>query len=243
MMFHWTLWIFYLTLLFSSSANAGKPEEWTAAEVNMAAPYCIDTMGFGYGDSSYNTSPRASHWVSIMGRSFWAMHHYCWALINLNRAQRASMPSREKRHLRETAVGDLRYVVNHSARDFIMLPEIFTTLGNTYLLLGDVRNAERSFKSAIGARPDYWPPYARWAEYLLIRGNFREEARSVVREGLTHVPGSKTLLGLWRELGGGPLPSPVEKPAAVMENPDLPGEDQPSALLPTPFGSQPAASK
>jgi hypothetical protein len=28
-----------------------------------------------------------------MGKSFWAMHHYCWALVNLNRAQRASMPS------------------------------------------------------------------------------------------------------------------------------------------------------
>jgi hypothetical protein len=233
MLLRQTVWILCFALLLPTSATAGKPDEWTDAEVNMAAPYCIDTMGFRYGDAYHNTSPRASHWVSIMGKSFWAMHHYCWALVNLNRAQRASMPSSQRRALRESAVNDMRYVIHNSNPDFIMLPEVFTTLGNTYLLLRNERFAEKAFKSAIAARADYWPPYARWAEHLIIRGNSREEARTVVRDGLTHAPGSKTLLALWKELGGGPLPTPVEKPAppaeAQQESPEPPADPQPAA--------------
>lgn len=236
-----TVWILGLLSLIPALAQAAKPEDWTEAEVNLAAPYCIDTMGFRYGDSTHNTSPRASHWVSIMGQSFWAMRHYCWALVNLNRAQRASMPSRERRNLREVAVSDIRYVLGHAPQGFIMLPEIYTTLGNTYVLLGDVSRAEKSYKAAIQARPDYWPPYARWAETLMIRSNSREAARSIVREGLTHVPGSKTLLGLWNELGGGPLPPPAEKPAAA--KPDTPEADQPAALPSPPADPPPATGK
>jgi tetratricopeptide (TPR) repeat protein len=228
MLFRSTLWTLCLVLLLPASANAGKPEEWTDAEVNMAAPYCMDTMGFRYGDATHNTSPRAAHWVSIMGQTFWAMHHYCWAMVNLNKAQRASMPSAQKKNLRETAINDIRYVLGHAPEGFIMLPEIYTTMGNTYLLLGNARNAEKAYKAAIKAKPDYWPPYARWAEYLLIRANARDDARSIVREGLTQVPASKTLLSLWKELGGGPLPPPVEKPGAAAANPVAPADEEPT---------------
>ena len=55
----------------------------------------------------------------------------------------------------------------------------------------------------------------------------------MVRDGLTHAPGSKTLLALWKELGGGPLPTPVEKPAppaeAQQESPEPPADPQPAA--------------
>lgn len=228
-----TLWILCIAILVPIIAEAAKPEDWTEAEVNMAAPYCIDTMGFRYNDAVYNTSPRAPHWVSIMGQSFWAMHHYCWALVNLNRAQRASMPTSQRQHLRKTAIDDMRYVLSKAPKDFLMLPEIYTSMGNTYLLLGDTKNAEKVFKAAMTLRPEYWPPYARWAEHLIIRGNAREEARSVIREGLTHAPGSKTLLALWQELGGGPLPTPVEKPtppvANSQETPDAPVKNPPDA--------------
>ena len=231
-----TLWILCFALLFPFSAKAAKPEEWTEAEVNMAAPYCMDTMGFKYGDAYSNTSPRASHWVSLMGKSFWAMHHYCWAMVNLNRAQRSTMSSLQRRNLRDSAINDIRYVIHSSSPDFIMLPEVYTTLGNTYLLQRDVRNAEKAFKAAIAARADYWPPYARWAEHLIIRGNARDEARSVVREGLTHAPGSKTLLALWQELGGGPLPTPVEKPAPPVEQSQEATQNTPTETQPAPAG-------
>ena len=40
--------------------------------------------GFWHGDAYSKYTPRASQLVSLMGKSFWAMHHYCWALVNLN---------------------------------------------------------------------------------------------------------------------------------------------------------------
>lgn len=199
-----------LSLIIGGSAQAGKPDDWTEAEVRLAAPYCIDTMGFRYGDAySANISPRAGHWVGMMGQSFWNMHHYCWALINLARAERATTPATTRDYLRQSAVGDIKYVINGAKPGFIMLPEIYTRLGETYLLLRQERKADQAFKAAIAAKPDYWPPYARWAEYQKFRGRPRDEIRATLREGLRYSPTSKTLLGLWAEVGGGPLPEPV----------------------------------
>lgn len=210
--------LIFLSMTIAGASYAGKPDDWTDSEVRLAAPYCMDTMGFRYGDAVTNTSPKAGYWVSLMGPSFWSMHHYCWALINLARAERSSTSAQMRDHLRQSAIGDLHYVISNAKPGFIMLPEIYTRLGSTYLLLKEERKAEQAFRAAIEAKPDYWPPYARWAEYQIFRGKPRDEIRATLRDGLSHVPDSKTLRRLWAEQGGGPLPEPVAaKPSQETE--------------------------
>ncbi len=213
-----------LTVLFivmPQSALASKPKNIEESEMKLAPAYCRDTQGFGYGDAYSNTSPRAGHWVSLMGNSFWHMHHYCWARIAFNRSQKAGIPAQARKALWESARGDYLYVISNSPRDFVMLPEIYTRLGEVELLLGQPNKANEAFARAREQKPDYWPAYSHWAEFLMKHGK-RPEALKGVITGLAYSPESKVLLELFRVLGGKPsdMPTPIRKaePQATPNN-------------------------
>lgn len=209
-----------LTLAFMGITNVihAKPEGITEVEMKLLPRYCPDTMGFKYGDAYSNTSPRAGHWVSLMGKSFWTMHHYCWAQINMNRAQKAGLPAQTRRGLWESARGDYGFVINNSQPDFIMLPEIYTRLGEVELLLAHTDKANEAFTQARKLKPDYWPAYSHWVEFLIKVGR-RAEAFKMVISGLEQSPGAKVLLEQFRALGGKPseIPKQIEKPNSVIE--------------------------
>jgi tetratricopeptide (TPR) repeat protein len=201
-------------------ATANKPGNITEAEMKLLPRYCLDTMGFKYGDAYYNTSPRAGYWVSLMGKDFWAMHHYCWAQINMNRARKAGLPAQTRMGLWEEAFGDYLYVIGNSSPDFIMLPEIYTRVGQVELLRAHPDKANEAFARARQLKPDYWPAYSHWAEYLIKIGR-RPEALKIVTAGLQHSPGTKVLLEQYRILGGktSDIPKPFETPQAVIAPP------------------------
>lgn len=202
-----------LSFIFATGVAIAKPDNITDTEMSLLPRYCPDTMGFNYGDAYSNTSPRAGHWVGLMGKSFWAMHHYCWGLIALNRSQKSGTPTNVRLSLWESARGDFGYVVKNAPPDFIMLPEIFTKIGTVELLLSHPDRANEAFSRARQLKPDYWPAYSHWAEYLMKIGK-RPEALKVVASGLANAPGSKVLLEQYRTLGGKPsdIPKPVPKP-------------------------------
>ena len=207
-----------LLLLFSATTFAGKPENVTEEEKALLPSYCMDTYSFSkYGDG-YKNAPNVPKWVGMMGDAFWAMHHYCWALINLNRAQKPTMPAGTRQLTREYAIGDMQYVINNAAPDFVLLPEIYTKIGEVQLNLDRPRDAQVAFVKAQSLKPDYWPPYYRWGDYLRRTGR-KKEAREVVEEGLSYSPQSKLLRGLLTELGGDPT---TIQPRSVPERPEGP---------------------
>jgi hypothetical protein len=201
------------TLSISSLAAIAQVGDVTDAEMKLLPRYCPDTMGFKYGDQFSNTSPRAAYWVSLMGPSFWAMHHYCWGQITMNRSHKAGVTASRRRAMWESARGDFGYVINNSPPNFIMLPEIYTRVGEVELLLAHVNQANEAFARARELKPDYWPAYSHWAEFLMSSGR-RPEALKVVTAGLEHSPDAKVLLELYRVLGGKPsdIPKPAKKP-------------------------------
>jgi len=210
---------FALALAGVSGLASASPENVTDAEMKLLPRYCPDTMGFKYGDAYYNTSPRAGYWVSLMGKSFWAMHHYCWGQITMLRAQKVGVPASTRRAMWESARGDYGYVVNNSPPDFIMLPEIYTRIGEVELLLVHPDKANEAFAQARQLKPDYWPAYSHWAEYLMKIGR-RPEAMKIVTSGLEHSPDAKVLLEQYRLLGGKPSgqPKPIEKPQVTIDS-------------------------
>lgn len=201
-----------LLLLITGMAAANKPDDITETEMKLLPRYCPDTMGFNYGDSSYNTSPRAGYWVSLMGNGFWNIHHYCWATINMSRAQKAGLPAQARRGLLESVRADYLYVINKSASNFIMLPEIYTRLGEVQLLLKEPNKANEAYARARKLKADYWPAYSQWADYLLRSGQ-KAEALKITIAGLQQTPDAKVLLELFRILGGksSEFPKPIPK--------------------------------
>jgi tetratricopeptide (TPR) repeat protein len=198
-----------------TSSLASKPENVTPGEIALLPTYCIDTMGFGYGDAYTNTSPRAGKWVAMMGKSFWAMHHFCWALIDVRRAEFMSSRSPVKAGTLARAVGNYQYTINHSTPNFILLPEIYTKLGEAELLLSHIGAASEAFQRARELKPDYWPPYASWAA-MLIRSGQKAEAKRHLKLGLENAPDAKILIDQYRALGGDPAEiAPIPKKVAI----------------------------
>jgi tetratricopeptide (TPR) repeat protein len=211
-----------LSLSLMNEAVASGKSPYSDAEIKLLPRYCPDTMGFNYGDAYTNTSPRAGYWVSLMGKSFWAMHHYCWAQIGMNRALKAGISPQRRKSLWENARADYLYVINNTPPDFIMLPEIYSRIGEVELLLAEPEKANAAFTRARELKPDYWPAYSHWAEYLIRIGR-RPEALKIVTAGLQQSPGARVLLEQYRVLGGkaSALPKPVEKPPAPTTTPEV----------------------
>lgn len=180
-------------------ASTIREGEIDAAEWRLLPPYCPHTMAF----SGYTPGNRA-RWEPLMGKeNFSHMHHYCWALIRYRRAEKATTPTDQKRYLRTDALDDFYYVLRNTREDFILLPEVLTWTGRTELLLGKIDNADKTFAKARALKPDYWPAYSHWAEYLLQAGK-KDDALAIVNAGLQHSPSAKVLHELLRVLGGKP---------------------------------------
>ncbi len=198
-----------IVLVGTSMTTLAKPTNITEAEWALLPPYCPHTLAYkGY------TKENRARWEPLMGgwENFSAMHHHCWALINFRRAERSNITSQEKHGLRKMALGDFGYVVIHTSSDFILLPEIFTWIGRTEILLGNPSGANAAFTKARTIKPDYWPAYIHWAEFLKAKGQ-QKEALDLVKSGLQHAPEAKALHMLYRTLGGKPadIPPPIPK--------------------------------
>jgi hypothetical protein len=195
--------LMFLALFGSSSIVYGlTPENITDGELALVPNYCYDTQTIRYY-KTYNVSPRAKYWVGLMGEDFWTLHHYCWGLINLRRAQAAGVTAKQRNYLLGTVVDDYGFVIKNTSAHFVLLPEIYTRLGEVQLVRGNVAEAFDAFTKARELKPDYWPPYVRWAE-VLIRAKRTAEAKGVIAEGLRHSPDSAPLLEKYRALGGNP---------------------------------------
>lgn len=175
----------------------------TDAERAVLPVYCKDTMGFaGYGDQYSNASPLAKAWVAKMGQTFWAMHHYCVGLVKRNRGLRAGVPPAERKYLMESAISEYYYVLNNlKDPDFILLPEIYTRIGEAQLVISNPGAADKAFARARAIKPDYWPAYSQWAEYLMQIGK-QAEAKQLVKAGLEQAPQARMLIEQYRLLGG-----------------------------------------
>lgn len=223
-------WI--VLLLVCLPAWAQKPPGITEGEMALLPEFCQDAQGFKYGDAYFNPSPRAPKWVGMMGQTFWAMHHHCWALIRINRSKAAGT-SRQmiEGHLR-AAIGDFIYVLNHANRDFILLPEIYTRIGDAHVQLEEYGSALQAYKNAREVKPDYWPAYVHWADVLAKVGK-RKEAKALVEEVLKITPNDVVVQNHFRRFGGDPVALVSSLPPAVTpaSAASVPAADSPPSQL------------
>jgi tetratricopeptide (TPR) repeat protein len=180
---------------------AQKPANVTRGEMALLPEYCIDTQGFSYGDQYFNTSPRAAHWVALMGPSFWHHHHYCWALVKLQRAKAPGIAPQARAHLLAGAGSDFDYVIRNAQPNFVMLPEVLLRFGDLKLETGEIAEAQELYAAATRRKPDYWPAYANWALFLERSGR-RKDALDHLALGLRNNRNAAPLQGHYKRLGG-----------------------------------------
>lgn len=165
----------------------------TPGEFAVLPEWCYDSQGGPYGSpegpEGLNRSPRAAQWVGAMGKDFWHLHHYCWALRDVYRTRLPDTNERERGFLLARAVSDLVYTIQHCQSTMPLMPEVYLYLGDVYLMQGNRDGAHRAYEQSRQLKPDYWPAYTRWADYL-IGLRLWEAARPLLEEGLSHSPGS-----------------------------------------------------
>lgn len=219
----------------------------SAGEFAVLPEWCIDSQAGPYGgpngSTGLNNSPNAAKWVAAMGTDFWHMHHYCYALRDLHRLQRADLTPADRKFLAIRAGGDLGYVISNCSPTMPLLPEVFLRQGELALMQGALELARESFEQSRRLRPDYWPAYERWAAVLVDLKRY-EMARDLVLDGLDQVPGQpnlteqlKTIDAALRRAG---RPIPPRKPGMAVAA--AAAASAASAAAPAASAAAPAAS-
>jgi tetratricopeptide (TPR) repeat protein len=183
---------------FLSGKAVAAADEITKTEYDLLPPYC---QGQEHVAPQF-FKPDGNKWKNRLGNDYNHLHHYCWGLVTLSKAYRASNTEQERKYLFHAVLGDILYSVDRSSPGFALLPEMYTRLGEAYLGLQDDRNAEAAFRKAWEANPSYWPPYVWWSQRLLKQGK-TQEALTIAQEGKKNAPGSKALDKLIEDIQGG----------------------------------------
>jgi len=174
-----------------------EPSGFTWGELSLLPEYCRDANGVLYavsmgGPPGPAQGPRAAYWYAQIGEDFWHFHHLCRGLRDLIRAGSPSNAPQRRRFLQEAAMGEFRYMIKNSSPAMPLMPEIWLKLGETQLLVGDMVGAKTSFETSRDLKPDYWPAYTRWFDFLITLKAF-DQARALAQEGLRHAPDSAEL--------------------------------------------------
>lgn len=194
--------IYIIASLFSTTAIAQiySSKQITANEMSLLPNYCQYTQGSKYGfTASGNNHPQAVAWNNTIGPGFLHLHHYCWGLVEIQRAARRSTTAHHKTVLLNSAISNFWYVINNSPEDLILLPEIYNWIGKTELQLKRPEKADAAFTKAIIIKPDYWPPYYYWAEHLNSIKR-EKDALEVVRTGISSAPNTPQLADLMKRI-------------------------------------------
>ena len=180
-------------------------------EIALLPPFCQDVQSVNGWAQGGRESPRSPMWIAKMGRSFWDMHHYCWARAYANRANNAAATKPQRDYLLKTAIDDMMYVVRRApAEGMVMLPEIFYLIGQYQIQLGQIGEAAASFKRSRETKADYWPAYAGHADVLLQLGK-RNDAKQLLEQGLAIMPNEPALKSRYdRIVSGGSASTPLK---------------------------------
>lgn len=181
-----------LWVLASSAPALAQLDNISPGELALTSEYCPDTQTFAGKYTTGAVAERQRKWVSMMGETFWTMHHYCWAQVAWIRATQAGVSPQTRDGLLRGAISDIYYVINHAPADYVLMPELLTRIGEYYTRIGNASQASAHFQRAIDAKADYWPPYVRLADIYLQLGE-RTKALEIIDAGLRHVPGNAQL--------------------------------------------------
>lgn len=184
------------SLLGTNAAQAVYP--FNDAEWAMLPEYCHHQ---GNVSQKHRATP-SPEWKNHFGSDFEHIHHWCAVYMWMGRAYGAGISSMEGRSYLAKAEADIGYFLDRARPDSPIGAEVYTRLGEVYLLQGKPKEAESAFQRAHKIDPARWQPYLLWAHYLFKKGQIAE-ARKEITTGLEHAPNSKGLKSFLAEIDSG----------------------------------------
>jgi tetratricopeptide (TPR) repeat protein len=160
-------------------------------EMALIPGYCAYTLLFRDASPGPNKLEMFNAWKEKVGDSFVHMHHYCAGLIKANRATLLARDRDTRQFLLNDAVIEYDYVITRVPETYILLPEM--KKGEALLLLNRGPVGVYYLEQAIELKPDYWPPYAKLADYYQNSGNLRK-ARETLEAGIAKAPDAQALV-------------------------------------------------
>lgn len=195
-------------LTLGCAGASAQVRNLTWGELSLTPPVCMDVQGIPLTGwtQHFRHSPRAPYWESVLGKAFWDMHHYCWALVHQQRANRTDTSPQQREYLHRTAINDYYYIINNATergeRDLVVLPELYYRAGDAYLQINEIAAASIEFEKSRAAKPDYWPAYVGLATVQERLGR-RKEAREILEKALEAIPDEPGLKNALAKLSGG----------------------------------------
>lgn len=177
-------------LLFASAFPVFG-QEYTQDELRALPRACL-AQTFINGSLRNPIVPESerAQWEARLGRDYNHYHHFCWALMDLRRANTG--PSQHRNFNYSKAVQNFEYVQRNASRAFPLLPEVYLRKGMALRYLGEEARAAREFLEAIELKRDYTPAYSELIDLYLYLEDY-ESARRTLELGLAAVPDSKIL--------------------------------------------------
>jgi tetratricopeptide (TPR) repeat protein len=165
---------------------------YDSREVRLLPAFCKHTQLFRNNVPGGNDSAEIERWLQKMGPTFLHMHHYCWGLMDANRAAFWAKTPQDRAHNLYQSIREFDYVIQRAPPDFLYLPEILTRKGENLILLDKGPEGVGELRRAIYIKPDYWPPYAAISDYYKNTGE-PGKAREWLQKGLSAAPDAKVL--------------------------------------------------
>lgn len=168
----------------------------SAQEIAALPPYCAGRLQRETNHAEYK------RWEDQYGPSFLHVHHMCYGIAALNRYRydRSNDPQK-KRALLDEAISELSYVISHFSKDSALLPEAYLYQSTAFKLRKDYTSALQVATLALQLNRRSANAYHAIADVYEATGK-KEDALSILKEGLSHMPDDKRLRRRYLGLGG-----------------------------------------
>jgi hypothetical protein len=195
-------------IILASPANAegDKLDERvpTISELRLLPPYCPDTQiistQYGRKQSPSEHDAHTKQFVDIYGNDFWHLHHYCFGLTQILRADK-SLTSTERQKKIQGSIHEYDYVIRHVSSNSVILPELHMKKGSSLLRLNRGPEAVIELQKAISMDPALVRAYTELCDYYKESGK-KDLALKILEDGLTITPDDKAMLRRYAALGG-----------------------------------------
>lgn len=183
---------FALTMLAPAHVDAQGQKVLEPGLVALLPPFCKYTQDFRARLPEGNNRAEIERWTAVMGETFNHMHHYCYGLMDTNRATFASRTPSDRKHQLSISIQEFDYVIQRAPAGFALLPEMLTRKGENLIRLDRGEEGLVELRRAIAAQADYSPAYAVMADYYKDTGQLTK-AREWLEKGVSAAPHSRAL--------------------------------------------------
>ncbi len=172
----------FLVLGEAAQANVfGGPI--TDSEMALLPKYCNYTQTF---PGSQKEPSVYEAYLQRYGVGWTHIHHYCWAMVGMNRFDRPGNTRMTKNTLATNAVSDINYVLKNAPENFVFRFELMTRQGKILIRNGMLKEARTVSDAVISQWPERADSYALAAE-LEVSSNRRGELAKLFEIARTKV--------------------------------------------------------